>query len=558
MKKLSKYFLCIIISISILCAQPFKIGKNGVVVSASKIASDIGIQVLEEGGNAVDAAVAVSFALAVVWPEAGNIGGGGFMVIRFPDGNSTTIDYRETAPLKATINMYLDENGDLKDDLVTNGPLAAGVPGTVAGMALASEKYGILSWNRLLEPAIQLAQEGFQVSYYLNRGLNYKYKKMSAYTSSLAMFYPNNEVPKINDVIKFPDLAATLLRISVNGADEFYGGLTALKIARAVNNNGGIISYNDLKNYRAIERKPIEFNYRGYDIISMPPPSSGGICLAEILKICENFPLENYGFYSSQAIHTVVEAEKFSYANRSHFLGDPDFIDIPQDYLISEKLADSLAREIKMNTATPSINIDHVPYYESEQTTHFSIIDKNGMAVSNTTTLNSGFGSCYVAEGTGILLNNEMDDFSAKPGVPNQYGLIGAKANSIQPKKRMLSSMTPTIVSKNDSLQYILGTPGGSTIITSVAQVIMNLIDYKMELHDAVYAHRFHHQWLPDKIYFEKYSLYPDLKDKLSKMGYQTVERSKIGDLNAISVDYKNGYYIGVADKRRQSATSVY
>ncbi|HKK66913.1 MAG TPA: gamma-glutamyltransferase, partial [Bacteroidales bacterium] len=466
--KALKIFLSLTIILSLIFAQTFQAGKNGVVVSASKIASDIGIQIMRDGGNSIDAAVAVSFALAVVWPEAGNIGGGGFMVIRFPDGSATTIDYREKAPQKATEDMYLDSNGNPIPGLSTEGPMSAGVPGTVAGMALAWEKYGFLPWNKLLQPAIALAENGFPVTYHIHTGLKSHYDEMNQYPSTRGMFFHYKNVPEVGETIQFPDLAETLKRIAEEGADEFYRGLTALKIARSMTSNGGIITYEDLKSYRAIERQPLVFTYRGHEVISMGPPSSGGICMGQILKIVENFPMGHYGYFSKDAIQKLVEAERFAYANRSKYLGDPSFVNNHVNYLLSDRLNDSLATEIKYNTAGTSPTVNPVYIDESEQTTHFSIIDKNGLAVANTTTLNSSYGSAFVVEGTGILLNNEMDDFSIKPGIPNQYGLLGSHANSIQPGKKMLSSMTPTIVTKNDSLKYILGTPGGSTIITTI------------------------------------------------------------------------------------------
>ncbi len=556
MKQIFKGFLFVVLIVVVTLAQNFEAGKKGVVVSASKIASDIGIQIMKDGGNSVDAAVAVSFALSVVWPEAGNIGGGGFMVIRFPDGNATTIDYREKAPMKASRDMYLDSNGDPIPGLSTEGPLAAGVPGTVAGMALAWEKYGLLPWNKLLQPAVELAEQGFPVTYHLYQGLKNHYDKMAQYPSTRKMFFPYETLPEIGEYIKFPQLAATLRRISENGADDFYRGLTALKLVRDINSNGGIINYEDLKKYRAMERDPITFSYRDHEIISMAPPSSGGLCMGQILKIVENYPMGNYDFFSKEAIHKIVEAERFTYANRSKYFGDPDFVNNHAEYFLSDQLNDSLAMEIKTGKATESIHISPVMIKESEQTTHFSIIDENGMAVSNTTTLNSSYGSKFVSENTGILLNNEMNDFSIKAGEPNQYGLLGSDANAIAPGKKMLSSMTPTIVVKDGNVKYILGTPGGATIITTVTQTIINLIDYNMDIRSAVQAPRFHHQWYPDKVYFEEYSCPPTLKMALENMGYQVVFRSQIGDLNAIEVD--QSIYKGVADIRRQSAVSAY
>ncbi|MBN2280409.1 MAG: gamma-glutamyltransferase [Candidatus Marinimicrobia bacterium] len=557
---MKKLIVCIIYLFftTLSFGQSLEAGKNGVVVSASKIASDIGIQIMREGGNSVDAAIAVSFALAVVWPEAGNLGGGGFMVIRFPDGSATTIDYREKASENAHEKMYLDRDGKPISGLSTEGPLSAAVPGTVAGMALAWEKYGLLPWNKLIEPAIELADKGFPVTYHLHTGLKNHYEEMAQFTATKDMFFPKGSVPEVGDILKFPDLAQTLGRIAQEGADDFYRGLTALKIVRSVNAAGGILTYDDLKNYRAIEQRPLRFQYRDHEIITMAPPSSGGVVLGQILKILENFPMSHYDYFSPDAIHKIVEAERFAYANRSKYLGDPYFVNNHTQYLLSDKLNDSLASEIKFNVAGNSLVTAPVFVPESEQTTHFSIIDKNGLAVSNTTTLNSSYGSCFVVEGTGILLNNEMDDFSIKPGQPNQFGLLGSEANSIQPNKKMLSSMTPAIVTQDNQIKYILGSPGGSTIITTVAQVIINLVDFGMNLRNAVHAPRFHHQWLPDNIYFEKFGIDKTLFEALEKMGYKLVIRSAIGDLNAIGIDHNLGIYIGVADNRRQSAVSCY
>lgn len=551
-----------LISIAFVLSQPFQVGKHGVVVSASRIASEVGVNILKRGGNAVDAAVAVGFALAVVFPEAGNIGGGGFMVIRFPNGNSTTIDYREKAPGAAHSDMYLDKDGNPIPGKSTIGALSVGIPGSVAGLYLASQKYGTLHWKKLLQPAIELAENGFPVSYYFRAGLLSHKDLMVKFPSTMAMFFKSDHPPEIGETLCFSDLANTLRKIASHGPDEFYRGKTAKRIVNTVTKYSGILDLSDMKRYRAIEREPVKFEYRDYDIISMPPPSSGGICLAEILKIVEHFPLSEYGFHSSNAIQVITEAERRVYANRAYFIGDPDFVDVPVDFLISNDVIKLMVADINLEQATPSCYINHVsgisPFLESEQTTHFSIVDKDGMAVANTTTLNSGYGSCLVAEGTGVLLNNEMDDFSIKPGYPNIYGLVGAEANAIEPNKRMLSSMTPTIVSRNDSLMWILGTPGGATIITSVAQVIVNLIDFNMTLTEAVDMPRFHHQWLPDKLFVEKYSISADLKAILIERGYDILERNAIGDVNAIAVDWENDFYIGVPDKRRQSAACAY
>ncbi len=548
----------IIFTNTISPAQPFEAGQNGVIVCASDIAADIGIAIMKKGGNAIDATVAVGFALAVCWPEAGNIGGGGFMLIRFPKGDTKSIDFREKAPGAAQRNMYLDEQGNPNPPLSRMGPLAAGVPGTVAGYHLIWSRYGRLSWQALLKPAIQLAHQGIPVTYHIHKGLERKRAVMQQFPSSMQMFFPAGKTPQIGDTLQFPQLAKTLTRIAEYGAVDFYQGETAAKLARCIQEAGGIISYADLMNYQALERDPVRCSYRGYDIFSMPPPSSGGICLAQILKIVENFSLCNHGFHALKTIQALVEAERQAYANRAHFLGDPDFVDIPLDYLISDSLNDRLARQIDFKKAAASVNVKHVIDPESEQTTHFSILDKNGLAVAVTTTLNGSFGGGFVAGETGVLLNNEMDDFSVKPGYPNMYGLVGAEANAIEPGKRMLSSMSPTIVCRNDSLYWLLGTPGGATIITSVAQVIINLIDFNMSLRDAITAPRFHHQWLPDIVHFEKAFLSPVLKAELENKGYTIVTRGHIGDVNAIEVNYQTHCYLGVPDWRRQSTVSAY
>ena len=554
-----KKIITIIITIFVLLnGQTFQVGENGAVVSASKIASDVGLQIMQKGGNAVDAAIAVGFALAVVYPPAGNIGGGGFMVVREPDGNVTTFNFREKAPRKAHRDMYLDENENPIEDLSLYGPLASGVPGAVAGYALAHRKFGTLDWSDLLDPSVDLARNGFPVSYYIHSGLKYYQDPLSHFESSRNMFYPDGSVPSVRDIIVFPDLANTIERIAEKGWQEFYRGKTAKELVRSVQAAGGLISMWDLKHYKAQEREPVHFTYRGYDVYSMPPPSSGGVCLGQILKTVENFPLSDYGFHSSLSIQIVTEAERVAYANRAHFLGDPDFYNVPVEFLISDSLGKSIAEKIDLSKATPSTNVQHTEYHESEETTHFSVTDKEGWAVSVTTTLNGSYGCKFVAGKTGILMNNEMDDFSIKPGVPNMFGLIGAEANSIQPQKRMLSSMTPTIVTRNDSLMWILGTPGGGTIITSVAQVLMNLIDFDMSLVQAVDASRFHHQWLPDVIDIEAYGFSPDLIDILENKGYKFQIRSAIGDVNAIEMNWDKGFFIGVPDRRRQSAASAW
>ncbi len=539
-------------------AQSFQVGRNGMVVSASSIASQVGVDVLRRGGNAVDAAVAVGFALAVVFPEAGNIGGGGFMLIRTPTGAITALDYRETAPGKATPQMYLAPDGSVIPNLSTEGALAVGVPGAVRGYEAAWRKFGKLPWKKLVSPAADLARNGFPVTYYVHQGIAANQPLMQRFPASQAMFFPDGKVPEIGQLIRFPALARTLRLIAQKGAGEFYEGATARQLVQALTQAGGIITLEDLKQYKVVERAPILFNYRGYQIASMPPPSSGGICLGQILQMLEPFSLSEYGFQSSTVIQIMVEAERRAYANRAYYLGDPDFVKIPLKQLLDPSINVSVTSSFNLDQATPSAAVSHFVFPESEETTHFSVIDKDGMAVASTTTLNGSYGSGFVAEGTGILLNNEMDDFAIKPGVPNMYGLLGAEANAIAPNKRMLSSMTPTFVMHNDSLCWILGTPGGGTIITTIAQVIVNLIDFRMTLPKAVDAPRFHHQWLPDEVYYERNAFSPDLLNILESKGYHLTPRSAIGDVNAIAVDRQNGYYLGMPDKRRQSAAAGY
>jgi gamma-glutamyltranspeptidase/glutathione hydrolase len=539
-------------------AQTFQIGRNGVVVSASQLASQVGVQVMQAGGNAVDAAVAIGFALAVVFPEAGNIGGGGFMLIRMPSGATTMIDFREKAPLAATEQMYLDKNGEVIPQLSIRGPLSVGVPGSVSGYDLAWRKYGTLPWEKLVWPAVQIARRGFPVTYYHWAGLKSMQEMMRPFPASYNMFFPGGKVPFVGEVAKYSDLAVTLQRIAKNGAAEFYTGKTAQILVESIRAAGGIISLEDLHGYQAVEREPLRFTYRGYELITVAPPSSGGVCLAQILKIAEHFPLSDWGFHSSQMIQVLVEAERRAYANRAKYLGDPDFVVVPVADLLRPETIAAMMSDIDLSQAIPSHAITAIELFESEQTTHYAVIDKAGLAVAVTTTLNTSYGSGFVAGKTGILLNNEMDDFALKPGFANVYGLVGAKANAIAPGKRMLSSMTPTMVLRNDSLLYVLGTPGGGTIITTLAQMVINLVDFRMTLPQAVYAPRFHHQWLPDEIQVEPYAFSPDLIRILSEKGYKIVTRGVIGDVNALGVDYRNQYYLGVPDWRRQSAAAAY
>ncbi|NOY78798.1 MAG: gamma-glutamyltransferase [Calditrichaeota bacterium] len=529
--------------------------EHAMVATAAPLASEVGLQILRQGGNAVDAAVAVGFALEVVYPEAGNIGGGGFMVIRFPDGRATTIDYREKAPLKATRDMYLDKNGNVIPGLSLKGYLACGVPGSVKGLWLAHRRYGKLPWKTLIEPAIQLAEKGFPISYEFSQEVKRHESDLKDFPATAKLFFKNGTTPyEPGERFVQKDLAHTLRLIAEKGSDGFYKGEVAERIESVMKANGGLITRQDLAAYQAKERPPVEGTYHDYHIISMGPPSSGGICLLEILNILEGYSLKTFGFHSSKTIHLMVEAEKRAYADRAKHLGDSDFYPVPVKGLLSKKYAAALRESIDPNRATPSTEIfagNPLPY-ESKETTHYAIVDENRMAVSVTTTLNSAFGSKVVVDGAGFLLNDEMDDFSSKPGFPNKYGLIGGEANSIQPGKRMLSSMTPTILEKNGRLFMVVGTPGGSTIITSVLQTILNVVDFGMNIQEAVDAPRFHHQWLPDQIFYDRFAFPVDVCDNLKKMGYRLHPRHSNGPgiVQAILVDPKSGVLLGGSDSR--------
>ncbi len=537
--------------------------RNGMVVSTQKLASEVGVEIMKKGGNAVDAAVAVSYALAVVHPSAGNIGGGGFMVIRFPDGTSRTIDYREKAPGKADRDMYLDDKGKVIDRLSTFGVLATGVPGTVAGTLLAHEKYGKLSRKDVLEPAIRLAEKGFPITPGLASGLNRGKKRFSKFSSTEKIFtMPEGEEFLAGQKFVQKDLAKTFKAIVKKGRDGFYKGWVADRIVDTMKEYNGLISHEDLAAYEAIIREPIESKYRGYEIIGMGPPSSGGIALSQLLNMAEQYDLNRMGWNSSETIHILVEMERLVYADRSEYLGDSDFVKVPSENLINKKYSIKRALEIDPFYAKPSSEVKHgnADSYtpESEETTHYSVIDKDGMAISVTTTLNGGYGCYVVADGAGFLLNNEMDDFSSKPGVPNMYGLIGSEANSIAPNKRMLSSMTPAIVVKDGKPFMISGSPGGSTIITTVFQTIMNVIDHGMNIQQAVSAARFHHQWMPDLVFLERFSFSKDVIKALELKGHKISMRGNIGDAHGILIDPETGLYYGGADTRNEGAAVGY
>jgi gamma-glutamyltranspeptidase / glutathione hydrolase len=524
--------------------------KNGMVVCATPNASKVGLDVLKKGGNAVDAAVAVQFALEVTHPEAGNIGGGGFMVYRPAKGISNTLDFREKAPAKASQHMYLDSAGNVVPGMSISTHQASGVPGSVDGMVEAHNKYGKLKWAELVQPAIDLAHNGFKITAKLASALNHnrtQFLKLNAGKNYLL----KDDGWKEGNLLVQEDLAKTLELIRDNGRDGFYKGKVADELIAEMNQGNGLISQTDLDSYHSVWRKAITGNYKGYKIITMAPPSSGGIALLQLLHSVEQYPLKKWGHNADSTVQLIVEAERRVYADRSKYLGDPDFYKVPVDSLLNPAYIDARMKSFNWNTATPSTSIEPGKFvgYESDQTTHYSIVDKDGNAVSITTTLNDSFGSKIFVSGAGFLLNNEMDDFSAKPGVPNMFGLVGGKANSIQPNKRMLSSMTPTIVEKNGKLFMVVGTPGGSTIITSVFQTILNVIDFNMDMQQAVTAKRFHHQWLPDDVETETNALDSATINILQQKGYKITSRGTIGRVDAILVT-TDGFYQGGADPR--------
>lgn len=534
------------------------LGKHGMVSSQRELASQIGADILSKGGNAVDAAVATGIALAVTLPRAGNLGGGGFMLVHLADKQETVaIDYREMAPSAAHRDMYLDENGNVNNQMARFSHASSGVPGTVAGLAHALKKYGTMSWAQVVEPSIALAEQGILVSYDLSENLKSRKAWLTANPATAKAYYKNNKIPyEAGEILVQPDLAKTLKRLAKFGPEEFYTGKTAQLIAKDMKKNGGLITLEDLANYKVAEREVVKTTYRGYDVISMPPTSSGGVHVAQMLNILEHYPVKEHGFGSAKNIHLLSEAMKLAYADRSKYLGDPDHFDVPVKGLTSKDYAKELTGKISLTKATPSsqINPGNPAPYESPDTTHFSVMDKYGNAVSNTYTLNFSYGSGIVIPGTGILMNNEMDDFSSKPGVPNGFGLIGGEANSIQPTKRPLSSMTPSMILKDGKPYVVVGSPGGSRIITTVLQVIVNIIDHDMGIAQAVHAPRIHHQWLPDVLQLEP-GFSPDTIELL-KMKGQNVEPSKtMGSVQTIM--FKDGYFYGASDPRRPGAGTI-
>ena len=530
------------------------IAQKAMVVSAHPLASQVGKEIMEKGGNAVDAAVAVQLALAVVYPGAGNIGGGGFMVLRQADGSVATLDYREKAPMAGGRDMYLDENGDVINGLSRRGHLAAGVPGSVAGMVEAHAKYGKLDWKELVQPAVDLAANGWALTEKEAGKLNSNRKPFMEYNTVMPEFFLSAHDTakwKAGDKVSIPELAATMERIRDNGRDGFYKGETADLIVAEMERGNGLISKEDLANYEAQWRTPIQGTYRGYDFVSMPPPSSGGVALTQLLHSVEPYDLKSWGFHSKEAIHLIVEAERRVYADRATHLGDMDFYDVPLEGLLAEVYQQDRMKDFDPTKATDSkdVGAGAPAPVESMETTHLSVVDPMGNAVSVTTTLNGGMGSKVFVGGAGFLLNNEMDDFSIKPGTPNMYGLVGGEANAIEPGKRMLSSMTPTIVSKDGELFMVVGTPGGSTIITSVFQTMINVIDFGMGMQEAVAAPRFHHQWLPNMVALEAAGLDSLTKANLEAMGHTFINRGAIGRVDAILV-LPDGRLEGGADPR--------
>jgi gamma-glutamyltranspeptidase/glutathione hydrolase len=528
-------------------------GNQGMVTSRSRLASEVGVEIMRAGGNAVDAAVATGFALAVTYPSAGNIGGGGFAVVRLPDGRVTTLDHRERAPLSATENMYLDDKGEVIPGLSTRSHKAAGVPGSVDGLLELLDRHGSMSRKTVMSPAIRLAQRGFALDHDLVRQFRGQLPRMAAYPASVKKFSSGGEPFEVGEIWRQPDLAKTLKLISANGRDGFYKGRTAKMIAAEMQRGGGDITLEDLATYQSVWREPIHGTYRGHDIWSMGPPSSGGVLIVQMLNMLEPYDIGAMGWGSAAAIHHIVEAARRAYADRAEHLGDPDYYDVPLAMMLDKSYARQRFSDFDPTKAGDSSQIEAGSWpAESPETTHFSVMDGNGMMVALTTTLNSGYGNKIVVPGTGVLLNNEMNDFSIKRDTPNQYGLIGRDANAVEPGKRMLSSMSPTLVTKDDKPILITGSPGGSTIIMTTLQVMMNVIDHGMPIEDAVSVPRIHHQWRPDRIMYEAMAITPDAMRILQGKGHKEFRKlgygRGIGDAN--SIELKDGVIRGIKDPR--------
>jgi gamma-glutamyltranspeptidase/glutathione hydrolase len=541
-------------------------GKNGVVVSVDEYASRVGIDILKKGGNAVDAAVAVGFALAVTYPAAGNIGGGGFMIIRFPDEREPiALDFREKAPGKAAASMYLDEKGQYIKNRSLYGYLAVGVPGTVKGFELVIKRYGNLEWEDVVAPAIELAEKGFKLTERRAKGFNYARKSFPNGTEEFIKIFTKKDDSDFEKGDRFTnkELAESLKLIAQDGSDVFYKGEIAEKIVRDMVQNGGLITKGDLKIYSAVERRPISGTYRGFEIISMPPPSSGGTILIEMLNILEGFDLGKMERFAPKTLHLIAETMKFAYFDRARHMGDSDFGDIPVERLISKSHAADIRKKIQPAKAIPSSDLGQaiLTLHEARETTHYSVIDKDGLAVATTYTLNGGYGAGVVVPGTGILLNNEMADFNMVPGFTDTEGLIGTKPNLIQPHKRMLSSMTPTVILKDNKVFLITGSPGGRTIINTVLNVIINVLDFNMDIQKAVDAARMDHEWMPDVLNVERKKIPNDVIHALSVMGHTFRDSSRLwrqGDAHSIFIDPQSGLYYGAADRRSEGAAIGY
>ncbi|HUZ45551.1 MAG TPA: gamma-glutamyltransferase [Terriglobia bacterium] len=546
-RRLPALLLAIGLTHAALAFEPVA-GRHGMVVTSDPLASEVGVQILKAGGNAVDAAVAVGFALAVVYPYAGNIGGGGFMLIRMARGKKTVIDYREEAPGAATRNMYLDAQGNVIPGASTVGVLSVGVPGTVAGLARAEREYGKLGLRRVMEPAIRLARDGFPVSYWTSQSIKNHRALLSKFEESRRIFLRDGNLYQPGDRLRQPELARTLRMVARDGPSSFYRGAIAQEIVATMQKYGGIISSGDLAAYRAKEREPLEGHFRGYEVLAPPPPSSGGVALVEMLNILDPLDLGTPDSY--QSMHLIAEAMRRAYADRAAYLGDTDFVPVPVKGLASPAYAAKLRQEILESKPQAPVAAGRPQAFESTETTHFSVVDAAGDAVSNTYTINNGYGSGVTVEGAGFLLNDEMDDFTSKPGTPNMYGLIQSEANAIGPRKRPVSSMTPVIVLEGNKVRLVLGSPGGATIINTVMQVLLNVLVYKMDVLEAVSAPRFHDQWRPDQLRIERRGFSADTIEKLKAAGYKVVVGDSMGECEAVEVDPATGWRFGAADPR--------